>query len=614
MSSSSEEIYFSTLKKEDMLTYKQIKILLDNNAFPNEKAKAIGDCILKYCVHVSERLYMIDKHLIYNEIKGKDQKERKIKSLVSKIIELSYKSFSEGEQDYIKQCKSFASVKSEKGVNIYYNALIEYISNDALRFDYDTKYELHFLNGFINLKTNTFHKREVGKHYITMCIQRDYKKASKKSVEFIYSHINKIWTLKEDRDYNLSQLGRAISGDSGKEQTNLFWLGCGSSGKSLIMKLCVEALGENYVLELGSNTFEKGNPNINKILNQFDIVPVIRIAWINELSGKSMNDELFKEFCEGVLKTSKLYQEGMHKVLHDAKLICTSNEMPNIKQDTGVQRRTVAYYFKSEFVEKLEDVNEAKNVFLGDANLIADVKANKELLNAFVDILVKHCIDWHQKKSPAQPASFGEAKNTLITANDKFQDFIDKCLVITNDPKDRVGKDAMKDLFLGMYPEKHLTVQQVISSMKDKKIEYNPQFRINNIKGVYVGVQIKGKKENQMLHEDLGEVIVDLDEHDDGATNVNNKFDKAEYLQKENDRLNDKAEYLQQENDRLQAYIKQLESLVQHIELPKKSESKKITTKDVVCIVAEKPAPVFPRKIRKVQSDDFDFDGILTIG
>ena len=92
------------------------------------------------------------------------------------------------------------------------------------------------------------------------------------------------------------------------------------------MKLCVEALGENYVLELGSNTFEKGNPNINKILNQFDIVPVIRIAWINELSGKSMNDELFKQFCEGVLKTSKLYQEGVHKVMHDAKLMCTSNE------------------------------------------------------------------------------------------------------------------------------------------------------------------------------------------------------------------------------------------------------------------------------------------------
>jgi hypothetical protein len=596
MSSSSDETYFNSLKKEDMLTYGQIKVLLNPDAFPNEKAKVIGDCLLKYCVHASERLYMIDKHLIYSEIKGKKIIERKIKNMVSKIIELSFKSCSEGEKDYIKQCKSFASVKSEKGVDIYYNALIEYISNDALRFDYDTKYELHFLNGYIDLKTNTFHKRQVGKHYITMCIQRNYKKASKKSIDFIYSLINKIWTLKEDRDYNLSQLGRAISGDSGKEQTNLFWLGCGSSGKSLIMKLCIEALGENYVLELGSNTFEKGNPDINKILNQFDIVPIIRIAWINELSGKTMNDELFKEFCEGVLKTSKLYKEGIHKVLHDAKLICTSNEMPNIKQDSGVQRRTVAYYFKSQFVEKMEDVNEAKNIFLCDANLIADVKANDELLNAFVDILVKHCIDWHHKKAPAQPASFSEAKNTLITANDKFQDFVDKYLVITNDQKDRIGKDEMRTLFLEMYPEKHLTVQQVISSLKDKKIDYNPQYRVNNVKGVYVGVKIKGKSEKDKLHADLGETVIDLDEHDDG----DNKFDIVAILQKQ---IADQH-----------AYIKQLELLVQDINLPKKSVStKKITTKEVVTVV-EKPAPEFPRKIKKVKSSDFDFDGILTIG
>ena len=66
-------------------------------------------------------------------------------------------------------------------------------------------------------------------------------------------------------------------------------------------------------------------------------------------SGK-MNDSLFKEFCEGRLQTSKLFKDGQFNIVHQSRLIFTSNEMPNIKLDSGVSRRTEAYYHNSKFL------------------------------------------------------------------------------------------------------------------------------------------------------------------------------------------------------------------------------------------------------------------------
>ena len=42
----------------------------------------------------------------------------------------------------------------------------------------------------------------------------------------------------------------------------------------------------NYVRGFSSTTFEKSNPNRNKIMNQFLKSKQIRVTWVNELIGK----------------------------------------------------------------------------------------------------------------------------------------------------------------------------------------------------------------------------------------------------------------------------------------------------------------------------------------
>jgi uncharacterized protein (DUF39 family) len=49
----------------------------------------------------------------------------------------------------------------------------------------------------------------------------------------------------------------------------------------------------------------------------------------------------------------------------------------------------------------------------------------------------------------------------------------------------------MHAFFSRVYPLKHLTVGQVITSLKEKKIDYNSKFRCENIQGCFVGVKFR---------------------------------------------------------------------------------------------------------------------------
>jgi phage/plasmid-associated DNA primase len=95
--------------------------------------------------------------------------------------------------------------------------------------------------------------------------------------------LKKIHEFKDDLEAVLLLAGSAITGDSRKDQTTLFAIGEGSTGKSVFMELLCACLGK-YVFELKNDTFEAGNANMDKLLNSFLIHRYIRIAWVNEFA------------------------------------------------------------------------------------------------------------------------------------------------------------------------------------------------------------------------------------------------------------------------------------------------------------------------------------------
>lgn len=55
----------------------------------------------------------------------------------------------------------------------------------------------------------------------------------------------------------------------------------------------------------------------------------------------------------------------------------------------------------------------------------------------------------------------------------------------------------MRAEFLKKFPEKHVTIQQLISSLKEKGLHYEAKFRSNNIQGCFTCIKLRGPGDKQ---------------------------------------------------------------------------------------------------------------------
>jgi len=163
-------------------------------------------------------------------------------------------------------------------------------------------------------------------------------------------------------------------------------------------------------------------------------------------------------------------------------------------------------------------------------NVIEEI-ASKNLLDAFFDILAGYCKKWIDGEKLTFTKGFENAEQFIVGANDKFQDFIDKKLIITNDETDRISKDAMRDAFLEMYPDKHLNTQQIIGSLKGKKLTYDGGKRVDNVRGIFEGVKFRTEEDTD--HEDDGTNLgIDVSEKSIKLANMS-ILQQIEYYQKQ---------------------------------------------------------------------------------
>jgi hypothetical protein len=87
-------------------------------------------------------------------------------------------------------------------------------------------------------------------------------------------------------------------------------------------------------------------------------------------------------------------------------------------------------------------------------------------------------------------------------SNDWIQDFIDSNLKITNNENDRIGKTTMYDALKSQNPNKHISLIQLISSLKDKKIRYNAKYRCDKMQGCFVGVLFQDGLDDETSQDD----------------------------------------------------------------------------------------------------------------
>lgn len=473
--------------KNDLLNFEEINTMITSD-FPNERAKIIASKLINYCfIYNDGNIYALQSNITYIKT---DKIEDKLITHTTLLIEESYKALSKENIELImlRHKTIYRNIFKNSEVSKYLPQLRTKLIVDNVIFD---KYLdiIHFNNGYYNLETQEFKPRIKHIHYITEYIKHDYVPSTQSQRNALLLHVKKIYPNNDDLECMLKELGWTLSGRSYVDQSTLFLLGDGSSGKSFILQLTQGAV-ECYLMELKSDTFSFGNPKLDKILNQYAKTPHVRLSWVNEMKDVKIAEDIFKDFCEGSLKTTKLYEDGMSNFNHYSKCIVTANVMPSIKIDTGVTRKFLGYTHKSHFTEVPKEVNEKQHVYLKDKKLLGKLK-DQNLMCAWFDILADNCLKIYKNNNREYTQNFIETKTTVMDSNDFVKDFIDECLEVTNNADDRIGKNSMHKLFMAVYPNKHLSVLQLITSLKEKKIIYNTKFRCDNVQGCFTGVRIR---------------------------------------------------------------------------------------------------------------------------
>ena len=481
-----QEVY--KIQPNDYLTYDEL-ITIFKESMPSTMADLIYPKLKKYLCYYNDSYYELLSNITY--LKASNVNFLALK--ISKHLSESFNILSSVQKNEIKEhySKSYKAMPSLTRITTYSPFIDDLFRREEIKLNTYTN-QIHFTNGYLDLQDNTFKQRAINVHYISECIKYNYAaSAQEKRNELMNLTINKIIPNEEDRICLLDILGSTITGKSTFDNKALFLYGAGSAGKSTVLDICETAL-ECYVLEIKNDLFSQSSTDYNKVLNTFSNKPQIRITICHELKDERLDSSRFKSFSEGKMNTTKLYQEESHKGTHGSKLITTSNTIPNFIVDSGMIRRIDAYEQKSTFVDDPKIVNESKLVFLKDKLLKQRIADSTELKCAWIDILASHAYTYLQSSTIRMTKNFQASTDLLVSSNDKIQDFIDAKLIITNDEFDRIGKEDMHRLFSETYKDKHLTVQQIITSLKEKKIKYNCDLRSNNVRGCFIGVRIKG--------------------------------------------------------------------------------------------------------------------------
>jgi len=469
-----------------------------NSDFPHKKANIIAKSLYDVFIVVSVgdkfTSYILQENLTYI---NSNNVEAYLKPTITLLIENSFEKLTDHERNQIKDrfSKQYRSVFKSSFINHFYDEIITKLIKENIEFN-KTLCQIHFNNGYIDLKDLQFKQRELSKHYITNFINRDYQQSTAEQQNTVLKPLTMIYPDKQDLECILEYLGSALSGISSKEQDTLFLLGLGSSGKSFILSLTEAAIG-CYFKELKSDTFSLNNTKADKILNTFQSNQQVRITWINELEDVRIDTSLFKKFCDGQLTTTQLYKDGSFTIPHYSKAIITANTMPNFKVDTGVSRRFKGYTHQASFTDDDELIDNKNHIYKVDKDLLSKlIECN--LMNAFFDILAEKCSSWLKGKHIKFTKNFDETRDTVLLSNDWMQDFIDSNLKITNSPDDRIGKNEMLVAVKAQYPQKHLTPMQLITALKDKKISYNAKLRCEKLQGCFVGVVFQSEFDDDL--------------------------------------------------------------------------------------------------------------------
>ena len=240
-------------KNETYLTCSEFKKMI-RSISPNESSVIIGKYIKNKIIFNNEKCYIVNDLIVYENTKNS---ENQILNIVSTLLFESFQQLKADEKDDLKEIKTYEKVFKNSNIKEYIPQLVKELTKNDFKFDSYFS-QIHFKNGYKDLATKQFHKRTLGKDFITTCISYDYKESSKETRNKVFREIAKIYPSKPVLTAILTIIASALTGLAVRDSYLLFLLGIASAGKSTILDL-TKYTTECYVKQVKPDMFVDGN-------------------------------------------------------------------------------------------------------------------------------------------------------------------------------------------------------------------------------------------------------------------------------------------------------------------------------------------------------------------
>ena len=297
---------------------------------------------------------------------------------------------------------------------------------------------LGFENGVFDLETEEFREGRP-EDYISMSTGINFIEFDEDNpyVHEINDFMSKVLTNKQVRDYVWSLFASMLDGANRDEKFHI-WTGSGSNGKSKIVELLQNAIGE-YACIFNISLLTQKRVGSSATNSELAIAKGKRFAILQEPEeDERLNVGLMKELTGGdKIQCRGLFKDPI-KFKPMFKMILTCNHMPAIPPDDGGTWRRVR---RVEFTSKFVDSPDANNPheFKIDRELTYKFDVWKE---TFMAILLNKYSDYRRVGKIVEPKEVMEATNEYQKKNDMFAEFCEM-----NVQNDENGSIELSKLF-----------------------------------------------------------------------------------------------------------------------------------------------------------------------
>jgi P4 family phage/plasmid primase-like protien len=311
----------------------------------------------------------------------------------------------------------------------------------ANRLD-ENKNLICFTNGVYDLENAIFREGRP-EDYITLCTNNKYvpfDKINKSKLHTVRKFLVDIQPEEDVRNYILDLFASCLAGHNPDQKFNI-WTGSGSNGKSVLINLMMDSLGDYAcglppeVLTRASTDPDKASPTMAKTKGK-------RFVVFEEPEG---TDQVYVGKMKAYSGNVKIQARKLHKDIVEFypqfKMFLLCNKLPAIpSNDGGTWRRIRLVPFEMKFVDNpIEDYERQIDRGLED---LLRLTCREEFLSMLIERYAIYKVEGLQV-----PPKVMLSTETYQSNSDVFLDYINECIEFTDDTKDKLGfQDLVADM------------------------------------------------------------------------------------------------------------------------------------------------------------------------